>query len=421
MPFNRQLHPGQIARILLPALFPLLLTGCFVKAARQDRQSLSVFVSSWNSPEELAKSASVVRDVRADEPCLWLVYGNVLADRTWTGLSEGTAQVALLNAAGVDAVILGPEWLELEQKHLRRLIADSRFYVLGANIADSLGETTGYPFMLKKFPGAAIGLCGVWLDSTDVRFRLADIDCITPDFSVRKLLPLMRPAADVVGVGVRPGAEVPRWNADFVVGAQREDMITVNPPTQGLVRVSFTVQDGAILQYAAAKPDMETVEPDSLARAAIDSIQAALDTAGSVVIAELSHAQPPSVLTRDAAKEALGSGIDGFILDSPFTEDSLEQGPVTREMLIARLSSPGRPALMNVSGSELRPLLGNAAVSVEWRTGLNRQKLALDRQYRMAMTLDFLSRHPDLAAKHRYELADEPLWRVAARALKETE
>lgn len=407
------------AILTVPAALAAGFFGCGLKGARPGRQAVSVFVSSGLVRERLAEFAGVVRSARQTEPTVWVVLGDILADRVWTELGDGAAQAVLLNAAGVDAVVLGPEWLELGSERLRSLVDLPGLYFLSANILDSLAGPVGHPFMLKRFPGLTLGLCGAWLDSTDARFGPDGVACGSPDFAVRKLLPLVRPRADVAGVAVRPGARAPGWDVDFVAGAESEDMIAVAPTGDELLRLRLLVGERRVLSYTVAAQNLAGFGPDSTAKAVLDSVGVALDSAARQVAGRLAGRWSPASGTRELVREIMRSDIDGFLLDRPLFRDTLNAGPVTNLMLVEALASPGRLIVAELAGHELDTILAERSVEVEWRKGLAGQRPVSHRRYKVAMTPDFRARHP-LPAGCRCWLSGERLWRIAARLLART-
>ncbi|MEO0082598.1 MAG: hypothetical protein ABIL25_10000 [candidate division WOR-3 bacterium] len=411
--------PKALVRMALLAAVAVFVAGCATRAARPGSQTVTVFISSWAGLEQLPAQAAVVRSARSLGPCVWLLLGNVFSDHVWAGLADGEAEVVLLSAAGVDAVVFGPEWLEFGFDRMRWLVDRAGFYILGANVSDSLGGTVGHPFMLKRYLGTSLGLLGVWLDSTDYRLGLVQVKYAVPDFVVRKVLPLIRPQTGLVGVAVRPLGDVPKWNVDFLVGAERDDMIAALPSKHGMTRLSLVVSDGRVTEYARTDVGLDGIAADSRVTAVLDSIRTVLDSAGAVGVCRLGQTMSPAAMSRVLVKGMLRQGPDGFLSDGELVRDTISTGLLTTRALIEALVNPGRLAMVRLSGQDLKALLEDKSVSVEWRTGLRGQKLVLHRQYSMTMTLDFYARHSNL---HRfgYELAAEPLWRAAARILART-
>ncbi len=426
--------------MLFGVLLGALVSGCWVKGVREERQTVSVYVSGDLDLTRLSEAAALVNNGRESGFCLWLFCGDVLGNRSATAFMDGSAQVELLNASGVDAVVLGPEWFELGPDRFSFLVEQGRFYFLGANLVDSSGEPLGHPFMVKRFSVETLGLIGVWLDATDTRFGLNRVEFIPADFAVHKTVPLVRPRAGIVGAVVRPKGTVPDWGLDFAVGTDQEDIIAVVPPARSdrIVRLDLSIQDGRVVDFSIVEEEFGAVEPDQETGRAVDSVLAAIDSIGSCLITESTVQLSPEVLTRalvdgylkqkralhtSLKKEIPDSGfrsgateVDGFVYDIPLVVDTLGPGPVTNSSLVEVLQNPGRLVLLVLDGREMKSLLQDRSVSLEWRHGLRSRRLVLRKEYRLAMTLDFLLRHPEPALAG-YELDQEQFWVIAARVL----
>jgi len=410
----------QILRgVLFAVVSGALTAGCLVKVSRPAEQVVSIYISGNLDLGKLPEAVTIVRSGRKSKPCLWLVYGNVLSDRLATAFADGVAQVRLLNAVGVDAIVLGPEWLELGLEQCRQLIDEGQFYFLGANLVDSLGEPLGHPFMLKRFGSEVLGLTGIWLDSTDTRLYLSGMDFVPADFAIRKTLPLVRQRARILGVMARPDGNVPDSGLDFVVGEDQEDMITLSPADEGnrIARFDLVMQDGRIMDYATKVEELDAVEPDSMTLAVLDSIQAVFDSVGSALITNAEVRMSTETLNRVLIRGYLGKGVDGFIDDVSLLTDALGPGPVTNKKLVNVLRNPGRRVLVTLSGSAIKSLLTDSSVKLEWRRG---KKMTPEGQYRLATSLDFIKRHPKPVFK-RYELDRKQFWMICADILASAE
>jgi len=97
---------------LVLALFAALsmLGRCARARIRPAGEILTVCLSTYDA-HALSIQASVVRELRRQGTVLWLVLGDQFADQWLTAATDGAGPVRLLSAAGVDAVLLTPEWL----------------------------------------------------------------------------------------------------------------------------------------------------------------------------------------------------------------------------------------------------------------------------------------------------------------------
>jgi hypothetical protein len=102
---------------------------------------------------------------------------------------------------------------------------------------------------------------------------------------------------------------------------------------------------------------------------------------------------------------------DGFLCDSLFATDFSE--PKDVGTLVALLRDPGRLAILSVTGDVLSGWPGELVL----RPGLSRAKLSRSLTYRIATTIDYLQRHPDMV-RPGFELSSRPFWTICLDILE---
>lgn len=408
--------PQLVRRIALAGLAVLVLSGCPRKGVRE-APTVSVFVSGDISLEFLSRAARAVNARREIGPCIWVCAGNALADRAATAFRDGEFQVRALDAAGVDAVVLGQEWFELGTDRCYELIAGAGFLFLGANLVDSLAEPFGHPLLVRRSGMDELGLTAGWLDSTSAFLYQPGIGYTDADLSLRKTVLQLRRNAGVVGVVNRPGPGEAAA-ADFVIGRTGDDVLAVLPPgaADRLVRFDLLLGGNRILDYALVEEDLTRFEPDSAVEAVVRPLVAEVDSLGGLPVVESNVVIGPDVLTRALADGFVRGDIDAFVYDEPIASRALEPGTVTRADLVRLLKNPGRLAILELTGRDMKELFDRRTVTVEWRGALRMQRTMMNRTYRIAVTLDFLDRHPDVAAKG-FRFSQEQSWPRAAELL----
>lgn len=249
-------------------------TGCAANRNRPPAATLAIYVTQYDTGL-LAIEATAVRQRRAIEPALWLVTGDVIGESPADRTGAASRAEALLDAAGVDAVLLTPGWLALGRPSLDRFLTAARFYVLGANLVDSSGRTLGHELMVKKAGSARVGVAGIWLDSAKVRSTGARF--VAPEFATRRIEPVLRQRADVVGLLAGPRGTVEGWGVDFVAGAEAGRALTAQPSsTAGRIRrVDARLSGGVLTKLTAIEQDISRLMPDSLVLRVLDSIRSA--------------------------------------------------------------------------------------------------------------------------------------------------
>ena len=380
----------------------------------REEPTVSVFVSGDIALEWLPRTARAVKARREAGPCVWVCGGNALADRAATAFGDGEFQVRALDAAGIDAIALGQEWLEFGTDRCRKLVADAGFLFLGANLADSLGEPFGHPLLVRRFGMDELGLTAGWLDSTSTFLHQAGIEYTDADLSLRKTVLKLRRNAGAVGVANRPGTGGSA-GADFVIGSTEDEVLAISPPAAAdrIVRLDLLVAGTRIVDYALVEEDLNRFEPDSAVAAVVGPLVAEVDSLGALTVVESNVVVGPDVLTRALADEFVKGDIDAFVYDEPIASAALEPGVITRADLIRVLKNPGRLALLDLTGRDMKELFDGKTVTVEWRGALRMRRTIMNKTYRVATTLDFLDRHPDVAAKG-FVLSEEQSWPRAA-------
>jgi hypothetical protein len=355
--------------------------------------------------------AAAVRERQAVSPTIWLVAGDPFADKSLKILSDGAAQSTLLSRSGVDAVVLTPEWLSFGLPRLNELVSKGRYYSLSASLLDASGQTIGYPFMVKKSGSAVLAVTGLALDSTNVLTHLAGVRHAAPGLAAGKATTLMRQRADLVGVMVEPRSTGSSWGADFTVNVSASGEFAMTPSNEAN-RVSCYDISADASHLTARTMDLGQLKPDPAVERLLDSIRTAADslavrsippTRGPLDAQHLSSTLVEGVL---AAKLA-----DGFLCDSLFVADFRE--PKDVGTLIALLRDPGRPAILTVQGDAL----AGWPVELVLRPGLTRATLSHGLTYRIATTVDFLQRHPQMA-KAGFELMSRPFWTMCLDILE---
>lgn len=404
------------------SLIPILsgwfwIVGCARQVLRDDTGTISVFVSRWAGPEQLTQDAAVVQRARAAGPCVWVVLGEIFSEHEWTQLTDGVAQIELLNAVGADAVALSPEWLEFPQKQLYRLLNHSKFYVLGGNILDSLGETIGHPFMLATLGRARLGFFAVWPDTADPRLNLASVNRVSAEMAASKFASVLRGRADLLFAVVNsPDSMAIRvdWNTDVMMRqSQSNPMFTV--PQSGIARLLLYVQDGRVRDYRISHIRTDTVNVAPALKKVLDSLSAAVSRLSQDSV-EIGIHLSAEAATKQIAETVADASEAVFLLDQPLVRGDFEPGITTLGQLVKAFWEPGRLWILEVSGRELQSLLLNGAKAL-WGGHTAVRRILLHRPYKICTTPSFVSRHPQLHGR-KYELTSERLWVIGRRVLE---
>ena len=361
--------------------------------------------------DRLPLYAAAVKARQVVSSTIWLVTGDPFADNLLRTLSDGAAQSALLNRAGVDAIVLTPGWLSFGLPRLNEMIAKGRYYSLSASLLDAAGQTIGHPFMVKKSGSAILAVTGLALDSANVLTHLARVGYVAPGLAAGKAITLMRQRADLVGVMAEPSSIGSDWHADFTVNVSASGEFAMTPSADtGHVSCYDVSADASHLTARTA--DLGQLKPDTAVARLLDSIRTTTDS-----VAARSIPSAPGPPDADSIGSVLVQGVlaaelaDGFLCDSLFVSDFRE--PKDVGTLIALLRDPGRLAILSVQGD----MLSGWPKELVLRPGLSRSKLSRGLTYHVATTIDYLQRHPGMATSG-FELSSRPFWTICLDILQ---
>jgi len=355
--------------------------------------------------------AAAVRARQAVSPTLWLVTGDPFADNVLQAVSDGAAQVSILSRAGVDAVVLTPEWLSFGLPRLTEIVAKGRYYSLSASLLDESGQTIGHPFMVRKSGPSILAVAGIAMDSGTVLKHISGVRYATPDLAVGKAVALMRQRADLVGIMAEPHSSGLMWRADFTVNTSGSNGFEVNP-SRDTTRINCYDISPDAGRLTRTTVSIGELKPDSSVARVLDSVMAGTDSLAAGIIVPPAVPWDPERLTGALIQGVLAAKLaDGFLCDSLFISDF--RAPDNVGALVALLRDAGRLAILTVPNDALSVW----PQGVVLRSGLSRSRLPRGQSSRIATTVEYLQRHPDLA-KPGFELSARPFWTICRDILE---
>jgi len=413
-------------------------TACGPKPVKPTGERVAIFVTGDVPIKALPQVAAVVREARRSRHCLWLMIGACRADKKWAAFTDGTTQVALFNAAGVDAVLVGSDWLRFGPAGLRQAADQARCYLIAANLADSSGTPLAHSFMVRKLGPVTIGITGVYSDSTDVLLAQQGVRFNDPDFTIHKTIPLLRMRSNLVGVmivpenrhsaivpenrhsAIQPGAVTNDWAADFVIGAETGKGIAVLAPARWdrIARLDLELVGDKIVSFSVTEQDIAGVEPEPNVFRLAESTGQVVDSLSAVKVVESRVALGPEVLTRALLHDFLAlRQVDCVLYDSLLSLDTLRPGPITQGQLVSALRDPDRWAVFDMLGRDIKAGTQDKSLKIAWRQGALKPRLLGHKSYRCAASISFLRRHPQLVVKG-FELSERQFFETAAELLR---
>lgn len=395
----------------------LLSSGCSMLAVRRVGADATILVTGELTPDGVAAAAAVAE---SEPRCLWLAAGEVAADQRWREFGGIDADLRLMAAAGVDAVVLSPRWLQDGPASARQLVDAAGFVTLCANISDTSGIPIGYPWSVKRCGSTAIALSAVWsaLDHPVLQQRgLHLTDAAT---AARRLLPILRMRASTTALLVVPQLAGVAHGYSFAAGD--------SSGSSGLVR--FPGRDSAVVLRCATR-DSEIAFPVEVQTrslsggsrkpsvvAVADSIRNSVDTKAAGVGVVLGEALSPTAFARRLALSVVETtGADLFLYDVPFIKKSVAAGDLTFEQILGIVNEVGPCVFVEVTSDELRELLRDSRLAVVWRPGTLRPSSGTIRTYRLATMWETLNSNLGLPIR-RHQRLPVRLWQLAAEALR---
>lgn len=379
---------------------------------------MAIFVTTGLDAENLALQAAVVQEARKSVPAVWFVLGDLFGDTLWAEMSESEAQVRLLNAAGVDAVLMGPEWFWQGTERVRSLADMGRFYLLAANIVDTARRAIGHEFMVRQLGPIAFGATGICLDTSAAEFKQADLMFLPVNYVASRVGAILRRRAELTAILVGPHAVWQHLDYDLIVAPENSGGAALTPCQEPelIARYDVAFDAGTVASVTKREVVLSGYEPAGVVTRMRDSLARAIDSQAAVVVAESRVAVTPSVLSRVLARAFIAEQRADYVVFDTLTTETILPGRITQGALCRDLYRAGRPVLLELEGRQVQDLLRTRGVIVESRPGIRSQPLALRRKYMVLTTTEFLRRRPGLT-KYGYRMVTRSLWRLAAAFL----
>ncbi len=119
----------------------------------------------------MVRISSLINKIKEQQPNLLILDGgDVFFNSDITNLYEGESTVAVFNAIGYDAVVLGNHDFDMEPRVITNLSGQAKFAILSANVFQADGNYLEgvKPYLLKEVSGVKIGIIGLTDQRTPV-------------------------------------------------------------------------------------------------------------------------------------------------------------------------------------------------------------------------------------------------------------
>ncbi len=354
--------------------------------------------------------AGIVAAVRAQDPCLLVDAGDLMAGTPLTALEfdgvPGGGAMAFMNAVGYDAMALGNHEFDLGREAVMGLIALADFPVLCANLVAAGSGRRFAPagHVIHEQNGLKIALIGLILDD------LATVVAVEPMRGLTVVPAIEAAAAEVAAVdpesdliiavthmGLEPSRVVARAvpGIDVIVTGhdhRRTDepiiesgvlIVETGSRLERLGRLDLKVDGDRVVDHRFALLDLPAAAAEQ-APARVQALHAALDAeiqaefgqvVGELAVPFIRAAQAESNLgnwVTDAFRTA--TGADFAVTNSTGLRTDVDAGPLTRFEIFSISPFPNSLCTFRASGKQL---LAFARKNARKAVGLGTGELAI--------------------------------------------
>lgn len=320
--------------------------------------------------------------------------GDTFSDDLLGNLTQGKANIRLMNAVGYDFMALGNHDFDYGLDRTRKLSELADFPIRGANVIDdSTGEPLfGEPVRMMEVGGVKVALLALGYHNTPLTGDRKNIDGLSFTSGIeaaRRLVPELRREAEVVVVVSHQGKSVDEKlleeveGIDLVIGAHSHDLITPPERVGGgwlvqalsdgamLGQVTIRLRGGAVTEVTGSMHPLwvdEVGEDPEIAALVAElraphreALEEVIATAAERIGRQHSSESPFDKLVGRILREETGAEI-AFMPGVGYGV-SLNAGPITREALTALLPHPTKPATLTLTGAEVREILEQSATN----------------------------------------------------------
>lgn len=185
----------------------------------------------------VARMATLVEQIRRENRAkgastIFLLAGDVLQGTPMSSIFQGEPDIQSFNLMRLDAMVFGNHEFDFGQANLKKIVQQSRFPVLGANIFHEDGRPYAQATtVLTPAPGLRIGVFGLTTQETPTTTFPTNVSGLTfddPTQTARHIVPILDAQCDIVvaltHIGVpedqRLAREVP--GIDVVIGGHTQ-------------------------------------------------------------------------------------------------------------------------------------------------------------------------------------------------------
>lgn len=336
-------------------------------------------------------------ELRKEKPTLFLAAGDMIQGDTWANLFAGKSSIEVLNAMGVDAMVVGNHEFDFGQAVLAQRIQEARFPVLGANV-------TGFgplkPYVIREINGLKIAVIGVVTEETPSATHpsnVAGLQFLPVAKTVQRYVAQLRDKVDLIVVLSHIGynADMELAGAvkgiDVIVGGHSHtkavkeivvgQTVIVQAWEHGLVLgvLDLTVESGSI---TSARDRLENITPATMKKD--EKVAAIVENYAGQVRQSMGKVIGEALVDLNAENARTGesnmgnfvadiirkeSGAETAIINGGGLRTSILKGPVTVGSVYSVLPFNNYILSIRLTGQQIRDALEYGVSGIEAKEG----------------------------------------------------
>jgi 2',3'-cyclic-nucleotide 2'-phosphodiesterase (5'-nucleotidase family) len=394
-------------------IFFIIFLLCFVQCAKRTILKSTpnlisiIYINNWQY-NQASKIAALIKNEQKSNPLLVIINNNIFSELPFTELNKGYGEIELLNNCPIDAVLLNPEFLRWGIQHTKELIRKSNFSYLAANIKDkTTGQLLGQEYLFKTVGKAQIAITGISFDSSDCYFQDRNLEFRNPDFSIMKLLPLIKEHSDFQFILTRTqdSLDLP---VNLIFGAPIKNQVPLVPINQpGIYKIEFTIDNMKnITELKRTTISLDTISPDIVAESIISQYQT---NTNALLRTELTINNNQNISEKAIKIMLTETKTLSFLSDLPLINEGFTTKDISITDLFNRLNQKNTLPILLIKGKELSKFTTLLSPPIK--------KISNDKEYPILTTIDFLNKHPEVKYES-IEFSTHTVWEILSNNLK---
>jgi len=407
----------------------LLLVSLFISCAVKPKVSpiaktITIFYTGDLNLNNIARIATIVKQEKTKNPNLFIIDGKIFSEEPITVLNRGEAEISILNSAGIDGIILTPDFFRFGTQRAKELIDKVEFFFLAANLYQSnQPKFFAQGYLIKNLAKTRVSLIGLLLDSTNFYLKLPGVERRDPVYTTKLYVPMQRMReSDLVGLAVTRADSITFSDLDFVIGADTARSIAAPPCNKDeiLRRLDlFLGSNNQIIDYNNSVMTInDSITEDSLVKATLEKYWERTDSMLDTKITETKKDFDVKSLTDIVYQVILNETNADGIIDQPLlVAKPISKGSVTFRSLFEALNIKENLPIVALSGKALSELAAKK-LEVFWLGKLNQPRVFPDIDFAgIVTTPDLISSNPE-CQNTEIMLTDSTLVSMVANYLK---